>query len=274
MRSLCQLSIVLGIFMLALTLQPRELRAQDVPTSFARTDYMDVHNVEQYLEIERTWKTLHERLIQEGIIVYWGLYRVDAPFGSSQPYSYVTVQIYPDFAKMENPYPTEIVEAVIAGFNEEQQAAIANPEMARDLMKSEYYRLVNWARGDTPVGPYLLVDYMDTPENGDAVYEEVEAKYWKPIHAARISKGMISGWDLWSRMFTGANDEYDHATVNAFNSFAQLAENQFTEEVINAAYPNMTEADLQKMLDETVASRSLVRSQLWTRIDFVAAPTP
>ena len=89
----------------ALALCTPRVQAQDTPTMYAATDYMKSHNVQDYMEIEQTWKKLHQNLVDEGLMFWWGLYEVTAPFGSDHPYDYVTVRIYTDFSQLENPFP-------------------------------------------------------------------------------------------------------------------------------------------------------------------------
>ena len=50
----------------------------------------------QYLEVEQTWKELHQRAVNEGVYSSWQLYR-KLHTGTDDPYDYITIQWYENY---------------------------------------------------------------------------------------------------------------------------------------------------------------------------------
>lgn len=60
---------------------------------------VDPNNEQDYLRLERElWKPVHQEGIRTGQLRSWTLYQVRYPFGTEQPYNYVTVNIYKSLA--------------------------------------------------------------------------------------------------------------------------------------------------------------------------------
>ena len=247
--------------------------AQDTQPVYAVVDYMRVNNGQDYLAVEKVWKEMHQQLVDEGLMAYWGLYQVVFPSGADRPYGAVTVRIYNDVSRIMNPFPQEKMEAFAEGLSEEDRETMSKTAASRDIVSSEMLRLRLSVRGENPqLGPYLHVSYVDTEQGGAGTYGEIEEKYWKPIHEQRVAKNVLSGWDVWQLMFAGTNNEYDHGIVSIYDDFAQLAEPDYSDEIIAAAHPDASEEDLNAVMTETLASRKIVRSSVWVRIDETMPP--
>lgn len=264
----------LGSLLIALGLWIPQAQAQDAPALYAAVDYMHAENVGEYLEIEKTWKTLHQSLVDEGKMFWWGLYEVASPAGDNHPYNYITVRLYDDFSRIENPFPDGIFQKVFSEYSADQlNEMMTRTGEARSMVNQEFYRRVSVVQGDAIPGNYLLVEAMDSPEGGAGNYVAIENEIWKPMHEQRLAKGYISSWALWARMFTGTNDEFDHVTVTNYDAFGDLVNPGYTDEVMAAAHPDVTTSEaMQEIMDKTNASRDLVRSSLWILLDQTELP--
>lgn len=104
-----------------------------------------------------------------------------------------------------------------------------------------------------------VVDFMKVePENTQA-YMEVE-KMWKNIHQTRLKKGLIKFWGLYGIMFSGANNEYNYVTVTHYNSMKDF-DNSYSNEINQEAFSGKSQREINRMMDKTGPSRTLVRSQ-------------
>lgn len=113
---------------------------------------------------------------------------------------------------------------------------------------------------------FAVVDLMKVNQADDDKYVNVEEKYWKPIHQERINQGEIVAWELYRVRYTGADDEYNYATVTIFDDPAKL------EHPMQLDWEKLgPEVDLTKMFAETMASRQLVKKILFMQIDGVNA---
>ncbi len=106
---------------------------------------------------------------------------------------------------------------------------------------------------------YLLMEMMDVDPNSNTSYLEVE-EFWSKIHQQRVNAGEIRGWDLWTFIPAGTEQEYRFMTVTFFESAVSMFEG-LTDESINkhaaAVYPDMSENELNAMLEQTGTSRDI-----------------
>lgn len=107
----------------------------------------------------------------------------------------------------------------------------------------------------------IEVDLMKVNPGEEGNYVELEQKVWKPIHQERINKGLIVGWVLYKVMYSGANDEYNYATVNVYANPASL-ENSYQGIDFEKIHPGK---DVNKEFEKTLNTRTIVRKQLLSR---------
>jgi hypothetical protein len=110
----------------------------------------------------------------------------------------------------------------------------------------------------------IVVDLMKVKPGEGENYVALEQSVWKPIHQERIKKGIIVGWVLYQVMFTGADDEYNYATVNVYANPANL-ENPYQESDYEKILPGK---DINEEFEKTINTRTLVRSQVLSRSNY------
>lgn len=243
---------------------------QETQALYAVVDYIYTDDVPAYVALERKWKTLHQEMVAKGVLMYWGLFQVAYPRGSAHSYNYAAVRIYRDFSQVEDVVQETHYREQFEEINPEGWADfISTTLVSREIVKSEIFELVSTTGNDyQAMGRYVEVDYMDTPEGEEAAYIAAENKYWKPMQAQRIAKGLMTGWDLWGLKYpSGTSEAYDYVTVNFFDSYSKLSEPDYPAGVITGAHPDFTEGDFERIANETIATRSMVQMQLWIRID-------
>lgn len=129
------------------------------------------------------------------------------------------------------------------------------------------------AQDDTPT-TYLQVDYMKVSPENEEEYLDVERSIWKPIHEVRQRAGNLVSWSLYAIRFpSGTNTEYNFVTVNVYSDFSQT-ENILSYSLVQQAHPGVNEADLNEMMNRTLPSRDLVRSEMWMAHDVLAPSSP
>ncbi len=108
-----------------------------------------------------------------------------------------------------------------------------------------------------------VVDFMKVEPGDQDRYVEVETEWWKPVHAERIRQGSMHSWSLYRvRYPDGTAKEYDFVTVNVFDTFADSELDPFA--FLAEVHPD---ADTAAIEEETLASRRMVRGEIWYRID-------
>ena len=239
--------------------------AQDSPP-YISIEYMKVKDgqAQSYLEAEQMWKKLHEVRKEEGNILEWNLCRVVYPQGTERPYDYVTVTVYPNYEALNASFTSELFKK--AHPDGDPNAMMEKTSSSRDLVKGILIRPSEFlppASEDFDTR-YIQVDYMKTPEMGEEVYLAVERDIWKKIHAVRQKANKLGIWGVYSVIHPyGANEEFNMLTANFYSSWAQTGMGLDMADAEKAGI-NMEEAS-----EKTLKSRSLVRSELWERIDRV-----
>ena len=104
---------------------------------------------------------------------------------------------------------------------------------------------------------YLLFEFMEVDNTQEQSYWEIES-FWEKIHEQRVKNGDIVGWDLWTIKPGGEDQGYQYLTVNVYNDPVKMfsGEGNFGA-AVKAAYPDMSDEDLDKMMKKTGKSRDL-----------------
>jgi L-rhamnose mutarotase len=109
----------------------------------------------------------------------------------------------------------------------------------------------------------VQVAFMKVDPDKDAEYLALERDIWKPMHQDRIKQGTMRSWTVYSVRFpAGTTREYDYAVVNTYNSLADIDRSML--DVAAKIHPKMPAAELGR---RTGAARSLVRGELWYKVD-------
>jgi hypothetical protein len=104
---------------------------------------------------------------------------------------------------------------------------------------------------------YLIFEYMQVDNEQEAAYMETE-EFWQKIHDQRVKNGDIIGWDLWQLKPGGENQHFQYLTVNLYNDPVKMFEGAGDfEAAAKAAYPNMSEDEINKKLNASAKSRDL-----------------
>jgi len=107
------------------------------------------------------------------------------------------------------------------------------------------------------IGPITVMDYMKVVNRLQDDYIAAE-KAWKPVHQARIHRGILKGWYLYKVHFAYHDNPYNFATINAYDQFSQL-EDPYPRELIAAAHPDKGYDGFEDLTEE---ARRKVRSEM------------
>lgn len=111
---------------------------------------------------------------------------------------------------------------------------------------------------------YAEVDCMHSTSPD---YEAVETEIWQPMHQEAVKRGIKSGWLFYAVRF-GDMSDCDYYTVNQFAGEAQLNDPTSYEDLFAAVHPGKS---WDEALARTLASRRILRSELWTMVDGIPA---
>lgn len=216
-----------------------------------------------YVELETNfWKQIHQERVKEGEIVAWLLYHVRYT-ATNDPYNYVTVTVFADPAKLENPWT---VDPIKVHPDKDVEAIYLDTEQSRDLVIRGLMMRQNYI--DVPQGApepkFIQIDYMKVAPGMDGKYLSLENDVWKPVHQEFIKAGTRAGWSLWGRVYpSGYGLDYQYVTVNDFSDFSQIGKADYMSAFQNAHNGK----DVDKLMKETNEDRELVKSELWELLD-------
>lgn len=104
---------------------------------------------------------------------------------------------------------------------------------------------------------YLVFEFMKVDNEQESDYWEVES-FWEKIHEQRVKNGDIIGWDLWQLKPGGEDQHFQYMTVNLYDDPVKMMTGAGDfEAALKAAYPDMSDEDLDKMMTKSAKSRDL-----------------
>lgn len=217
-------------------------------------------NTNQPVQTEtKTWAPFWQAMVDAGHRESWTMYNVWWGFDNS--YTHVWVHTAKSMADFDIPdaewdslwavaHPGKDIDSLLAAW----------PERF-DFVRSEFWR-IDASAGDLH-GEMLSLGFMDVPEGGGQEYVAVERDLWKPMKSLQAADGGLEGWAVLGKWWPGGTDyPYDYVAVNSVQSFEAFETATPMTEYFPRAHPNMTP---KAIMDRTLASRSIVRSELWQR---------
>lgn len=253
-------AFVFGVFPLVANAQ------QNDPPLFALVDYMKVkpENESRYVDLETNiFKPLHMERAKQGNIVGWFLYRVRFT-GTDDAYNYVTVTLFNDPLKIEDPWKNIDFAKLLPG--KDLDKIMQETLTSRELVSSSLVNQISsvYKEGGAGNFKYLQLDYMKVEQGKENEYFDVETNIWKPVHQEFIKAGSRVGWSLWSRNFpSGAGLDYQYTTVNYFADWSKIGAADYND-AFNKAHVGK---DLNALMKRTDDSRTLVKSELWEVVE-------
>jgi hypothetical protein len=234
---------------------------------YVMLDYMKVPpgKENEYIRLEREiWKPLHQERIRNKRLLAWELYAVPFTAETQRQYEFVTVNVYASFAAIAPDTAfEELFRRVHSG--KDVSRVLAQTVEARQVARSEIWRQLDQTAprsATVPQSRYILVDFMRSKPGVN--YVAVARELWKPIHQERVKSGTLNQWALYELVLPGGTSyPYDYGTVNSVSSLSAL-EAPYPDDLFRRVHPR---TPLTEIGNRTMASRDLVRSELWVLID-------
>jgi len=213
---------------------------------------------QEYLDVEKGWMDLHQKLIDEGNLQAWTLYSKMFS-GTNDEYDYITVNVYPDWAAYEKP----VSESIMNYVNENLMDVMDKTTEVRDLVRAEVYEASVLADNIKPA-EIITLGYMKVAQTDYQKYVDVEKKYFKPYHEGLIEAGAINSWGIY-RKTTPAAGKFDFLAVNGYEKLSQP--DGVSGEVMNEAWEKAANGvPDDQILKETYDAREMVHSEYWQKI--------
>jgi hypothetical protein len=267
------------IFLLSFIFLLQDLRSSaqtDQKPMYFAVSYIKVHPDKemQYRELLKKYgKKINEYFYKTGAIVGWYMEEVIVPSGSASEYDYAAVNVSPNFKELLDDTISirAVFKKVFPNMTDKMFDSVSSQyRHARTVVKREIYRSVTGLNMNpsAPPNKYISLDFMKTMPGKDEDYVKVEKETWMPVHKERVNMGVIKDWELYEKVMPyGAKEEYNYVTGQFFDDLSAMADPKYPES-FNKAWPGQ---DVGKFFQNTVSTRTLVKNEVWSLIDYVDA---
>ena len=217
------------------------LKEAKKPFTYLRADKMKVIDgmEKDYLEIEKQWKEIHEKLMSEGKRLSWSVWK---PKDNNLGYDYVTVQTFDSLDSMDAPFDWKEIGQSIGA--DKLESILNKTPKTRENVGSEIWKLDGWTELTGKKLPDSLgIGFMTPTKGKDSEYAELEKKYfskfWQGV--ADVDENII-GWQFARLLFSnGKKVDYKYYTLHAKDSskksISQKKRNEIWEKV-NSDFPS------------------------------------
>lgn len=206
-----------------------------------------------YLEVEEAWQQIHKKRIELGLITGWQLWR-NVYAGADDPYQYVVVTWYDNYAQTFKPMPDGFYQGFFDGTDSEIFAKTGDSRVIAHRAVSHRIAVAENAQN----AQFIFVNQMQVKQGNGGDYEDLETSVYKPVHEASIDKGLRSHWSLWSN-YPRAKGEAPYVTVDGYKNGEQI--NATTDENIFASvHPGM---NMDEINEKTNMLRKIESTELW-----------
>ena len=217
-------------------------------------------NVEDYETLEREWRTIHQRSLDQGLIYGWYLAKKHFS-GTQDEYDYLTIVIYPSFEATQIPLPSSVYAGYEDDFFEKTLAS-------RDFIRAEIY--------ETPVitevtnlPRFVHLNFVKVDQGKDEEYLVLENDIWKPAMESMIKNGIQSTYSVYKQLYPGGYaGAYNYVTISGFADLRKLSTDppDGWEELLINVHPDK---DPAKILNNTDKLRKQVKLELWELLETV-----
>jgi hypothetical protein len=270
--------LVAAFVIIALLLPAIRALSQTPPQQiYVGINFIKVHpgKQEQFRQlVEKYGKKVNEYFFKNQNLVGWYLYQVLMPAGSSTDFDYAAVNITGSLAALLD-FPMSTKDIYKKVFPEMTDKMISDVQTQfdeyRHIVRREIYTPVQGAHTENapnaPPSKYMQVDLMHPAAGKTADYIKMEKETFLPLHNERIKMGIMKGWGLYEKIMpVDSRMGYEYVTVNFYDDLNKLGDGY--AESVKKLFP---QKDMNAMINETEATRTIVQSGIWKLMNYVDA---
>jgi len=226
-------------------------------------EYMKVTQESEgtYLQVEKVWKKIHQKRIEAGVSAGWQLWR-NVYAGYNDPYQYITVNWYNDYAQSFKGFP----EGLLDEFANGADAEIFNKTGAsRILAGRQVSHQIAQADNSAP-STFIYVNQMHVMQGMGGDYVNMELEIFKPVHEEAIKRGLRSHWGIWSN-WPVKEGQAAYVTVDGYADVAQLTKDgDMGDDLFSSVHPGMSSDQAYEKMSKV---RKMDGVELWELVDLV-----
>jgi hypothetical protein len=247
--------------------------SQTKNSNYVVADFRNIaqEHIEDYLKVEKFWKSIHQERIKDGRMTAWLLLKVVNEEQKDIPYNYITLNVYPDMEKVSNGGPTG------EDFNnahgdqkseEEIQAMRALTQKVNNIIRSDLHTTISSIYSLTK---YRRANFMKTAPGQRDAFVESRQEFTHPIFNRMIHdiNAPMSGWIL-NEVVTpdGTEKEYDYVSYDLFKDKADINRSNPNKNYGKLAHPSLSIGEVQAIFNKNRAMRKMVKREVWEVVDY------
>lgn len=263
MKSPIQLLLIFCLFSYIVPLAAQS----EEPRSISRVDYMKVapNHIDDYLAVEKVWKKIHQKNIDDCKYQYWEVQEVISPAGDQYSYNYITrisfVNPEQYSAFLEGGVTPKGVDRLLT----KDEMKVYNKTVdARTLVKTEVWQLMDERleeEDDQDPSMYSKFNFFIINEGYTADnFVEVQS-IWSPIHEARIADDKLEAWSVMRKLMpSGTHFDERYATIDRYKSMTDLMLDD------PSRYFDMLGNNADEVFEKTDAGANLARQEIRKKV--------
>lgn len=235
--------------------------------SIGVVDYMKVENVDQYVELEKSWKKIHEERLKNKMIVAWAVFEV--MYNTAQdPYNYITVSWYDSFTKLDKGVSESTMKAAFPEKTEadwEEFKELTNS--SRKLVSSSVFHQRLRTRLEDKIkiqGQYFVINEINVAKAKSKEFVDILEEIYLPMYIEDIKQGNRAVWSLWEN-WPGNMKDFQYLAADGYDSLAQIEPINFLQ-YFKDLHPNK---NIEVISDRVEEMRELVSTEMWKMIYLV-----
>ena len=252
--------------------------SQTKNSNYVVADFRNIaqEHIEDYLKVEKFWKSIHQERIKDGRMTAWLLLKVVNEEQKDIPYNYITLNVYPDMEKVSNGGPTG------KDFNnahgdqkseEEIQAMRALTQKVNNIIRSDLHTTISSIYSLTK---YRRANFMKTAPGQRDEFVESRQEFTQPIFNRMIHdiNAPMSGWIL-NEVVTpdGTEKEYDFVSYDLFKDKADIKRPNPNKNYGKLAHPNLSNEETRAIYKKNGEMRTMVKREIWEVLDYAFSGT-
>ncbi len=211
-----------------------------------------------YLEVEKAFKQIHQKSIDEGLIAGWQLWKKHYT-GADDPYNYITIHWYNSWKHTFTDFTAGFYDEFLDGPDGE---ILRKTGSVRTIVKREVLHQVATAENSKGAS-FILVNHMKVKPGMAGEYADMEREVYKPLQEEAIRRGQMSHWGLWvTYPYDDAHLMY--STVDGFESIEQLTGDR--ENLMPVVHPDLDPDEIEKKVN---GLRTVASVELWELVDYL-----
>ena len=239
--------------------------SQDVKPAYVSIAFIR-SKTPDYLTLEKEfWIPVYQQLIKEGRKTAWYMYQVKYPVGTRADYDYIRFTVFTDWKQTEAPYAD--MEKVIKKVYREGESGISRKsEQAREIVWEQLFQVIDEAvvKIKEP-SKYIVANQVKTVAGSESEYVKMEITYFKPFHAERVARGVMTNWSLYKAAVPyGDKYEFDYMTLNGFANWEDITKNN-PPDVWSKVHGHL---NFNEIHDKILSKRNTVNNEVWELVAF------